>query len=152
MSSYSISLPADGPFLRRECPSCTRQFKWHHGPTEDRPEGEVDPSVYFCPYCGQSAPPDHWWTQEQIDYTQQVSAGPILREMAGELQKNLRSSRNSTFKLSVDHDEPETPAPLHEPTDMGIVSSPCHPWEPFKVLEDWTEPVHCLVCGERFSV
>lgn len=93
MSSFSISLPADGTFLRRECPSCNRQFKWHHGPTDDRPEEEIDPSVYFCPYCGESALPDHWWTQEQAEYARQVSAGPIMREVTAELRKGLRTSR-----------------------------------------------------------
>jgi hypothetical protein len=28
---------------------------------------------------------------------------------------------------------------------MIIVLSPCHPWEPIKIMEDWGEPVHCLV-------
>jgi hypothetical protein len=75
-----------------------------------------------------------------------------MREMAEELRKGLRTSRKSMIKFSVGHDEPEIPAPLHEPTDMVVVSSPCHPWEPIKVMEDWRRPVHCLVCGEQFSV
>lgn len=152
MSSFSISLPSDGPFLRRECPSCSRQFKWHHGPTDDRPEEEIDPSVYFCPYCGESALPDHWWTQEQAEYARQVSAGPIMRETTADLRKGLRTSRKSLIKFSVDCEEPEPPAPLHEPSDMVVVLSPCHPWEPIKIVDDWREPVHCLMCGERFSV
>ena len=45
------SLPLDADFLRRQCPECGRQFKWHVGPTEDTPEEFVDPPVYHCPYC-----------------------------------------------------------------------------------------------------
>ena len=44
MSSFSVPLPLDSDgFLRRECPHCVQQFKWHHGPTADRPDGEIDP-------------------------------------------------------------------------------------------------------------
>ena|SRR5579884_3657405 len=152
MSSFTISVPTDGPFLRRECPSCVRQFKWHHGPTDDRPEGEIDLPVYFCPYCGESALRDHWWTQEQLEYARQASAGPIMRELVDGLRKGLRTSRNSIGKFSVDHNAPETLAPLTEPADMIIVLSPCHPWEPIKVIEDWNEPIRCLICGDKFLV
>jgi hypothetical protein len=152
MSSFLISVPTDGPFLRRECPSCVRQFKWHHGPTDDRPDDDVDPPVYFCPYCGESAPGDHWWTQEQLEYARQASAGPIMRVLTDGLRKGLRTSRNSMVKFSVDHDDPETSAPLIEPADMVIVLSPCHPWEPIKITEGWNGPIHCLVCGDPFSV
>jgi len=57
------------------------------------------------------------------------------------------------IKLSVDQpDEPEPPDPLVEPNDMVAVASPCHPWEPIKVTEDWQESIHCLVCGTEFRV
>jgi hypothetical protein len=35
-----------------------------------------------------------------------------------------------------------------EPNDMRRVDFRCHPAEPAKVLESWTEPVHCLICGQ----
>ncbi len=71
MSSFSVmlSLDSDG-FLRRECPHCLQEFKWHNGPTEDRPEGEEDPPVYHCPRCGASAAPDQWWTPEPMPLSQ----------------------------------------------------------------------------------
>jgi hypothetical protein len=48
-----ITLPLDSDgFLRRECPKCEREFKWHEGPTEDRPQDWNDPPVYWCPLCG----------------------------------------------------------------------------------------------------
>lgn len=75
-----------------------------------------------------------------------------MSELAEELRKGLRTSHNSVVKFSVDHNEPETPAPLTEPADMTIVLSPCHPWEPIKIMEDWDKVIHCLVCGNEFSV
>jgi hypothetical protein len=33
----SVSMPLDEGFLRRECRGCSRQFKWFHGSTDERP-------------------------------------------------------------------------------------------------------------------
>lgn len=149
--SYSVEIPLDAGFLRRECPHCEREFKWHHGPTDERPEDVEDPPVYFCPYCGDSAPPDHWWTKDQLDFAQRTVVGPAIREMADDLKKSFGNQRNSMIKFSVSHNEPEPPAALQEPEDMEIVEPPCHPWEPMKVIQEWSEPLHCLVCGETFG-
>jgi hypothetical protein len=47
--SFTVSFPLDSEgFLRRECPSCRREFKW-------LPQDETDPMPdegYCCPYCG----------------------------------------------------------------------------------------------------
>ncbi len=48
--------------------------------------------------------------------------------------------------------EPVSPGPLVEPPDMVAVVSPCHSWEPIKILENWDEAVHCLVCGQLFAI
>jgi hypothetical protein len=152
MSSYSIQLPLDADgFLRRECPHCLQQFKWHHGPTDDRPTGEVDPAVYFCPLCGESAAPDQWWTQEQLDLAQQSVMGPALREISDELGNAFKGIKGMTY-TPVRLDEPGPPAALHEPNDMVIVAPPCHSWEPLKVPEDRVGRVHCLLCGAAFAV
>lgn len=149
--SYSMTLPLDDGFLRRECPSCERQFKWHHGPTEDRPEDAIEPDVYWCPYCGETAPPDQWWTVDQLEFAKAGIAGPVMRDVADEFNKSTGRQRNSLIKVSMTHDDPEPPSAIHEPPDMVAVQSPCHPWEPIKVAEDWSESVHCLVCGDRFA-
>ncbi len=150
--SYSVELPLDDGFLRRECPSCERQFKWHHGPTGERPDGAVDPAVYWCPYCGETAPPDHWWTTEQLRYVQERVAGGAIREIAGEFNRSLGRQRNSFVKFSMSYDEPEPPSALHEPADMVMVEPPCHSWEPLKIAADWPKPVHCLICGRQFAL
>jgi len=42
--------------------------------------------------------------------------------------------------------------PLTEPDDMRRIDFACHPAEPVKVLESWSEPPHCLVCGSGRSL
>jgi len=153
--SQSIPLPTDDGFLRRECPHCERQFKWHAGPTEERPKGDVAPDAYTCPLCGDTAPPNQWWTQEQLEFAQQAVTGPAMRAIAGELRDAFgKPSTGGPFEISMEisHDEPEPPHALQEPNDMMIVTSPCHPWEPVKVPEDWTAPLYCLLCGQQFTV
>jgi hypothetical protein len=151
MSSFPVSLPLDSDgFLRRECPHCGQQFKWHNGSTADRPEGEIDPVVYCCPLCGTSAGPDEWWTQEQLAFMQQSLLGPSLREATDKVERMFRGVKGVTFERG--HlDEPEPPSALHEPDDMIIVAPPCHSWEPVKVPPDALARVHCLFCGEPFA-
>jgi hypothetical protein len=147
----SVPFPLDQGFLRRECPHCEREFKWHHGPTDDRPQDAVDPDVYWCPYCGEPAPPDEWWTPVQLEFATQSLAGPAMQEIATELQQALKSA-SGFVKTSVEYDEVEAPDALHEPADMVIVQSPCHPWEPVKIAEDWSQPIHCLHCGAPYAL
>jgi hypothetical protein len=150
---FSMSMPLDDGFLRRQCPSCSHEFKWHHGPTEERPADAEDLPFYYCPYCGNPADHDAWWTEAQREYAQQLAAGEGARLANDELQRMARQLRGGFVKMTVTPGpEPDPPAPLVEPADMVSVASPCHPWEPVKVLEDWTGPIHCLVCGEQFAL
>lgn len=151
VSSVPVHLPLDADnFLRRECPHCRQQFKWHNGSTADQPAGEVNPPVFHCPLCGASAGPDRWWTEEQITFIQQFGAGAALREASDELEKMFRSIKDLTYKPGQ-LDEPEPPAALYEPNDMIIVAPPCHSWEPVKVPDEATARVYCLICGEPFA-
>lgn len=146
-----MPLPLDDGYLRRECPLCERQFKWHNGPTDARPPDALDPDVYFCPYCGESAPPDHWWTTEQLDVVQKIGVGELTREVNNMFRDLERETRNGAISFNAgDGGEVEAPDLLHEPSDMVIVAPPCHSWEPIKVDETWREDLHCLLCGEPF--
>ncbi len=148
-----MALPLDGGFLRRQCPHCGREFKWHSGPTEDRPADAAYPPFYYCPYCGQPAGHEEWLTEAQREHIQQLIEGEGARTINDELQRLARRHRRGFIKMSVTPiPGPQPPTPLVEPSDMGAVTSPCHPWEPIKILEDWTGPVHCLVCGQPFSL
>lgn len=147
-----IALPLDHGFLRRKCPHCKREFKWHDRPTDAHPNDTPEPPFYYCPYCGEPASTDSWWTDEQIEYVEQTAAGPALREIEDELHAITKKASNSFIKFSVDRaTAPPAPEPLVEANDMAAVESPCHPREPVKIMEDWTTALHCLVCGARFS-
>lgn len=148
------NLPVDNDgFLRRECSSCQRQFKWFHGQTTDRPDNFLEPEVYFCPYCGEPSRHGTWFTPVQLEYLQAVAASALHQETAKQLKHSLGSLRSRFLQVEVTSAEaPDAPAPLLEPNDMAMVAPPCHPFEPLKVHEDWSDPLACLMCGQRFTV
>lgn len=147
----SLPLDADG-FLRRECPTCEQQFKWWPTlPPEEASAEETQEAVeaYFCPYCHEPAPPDAWWTKEQLEYAQELAAaevlGPQLRRLKSDMEGSNRQSRGIRFDISLP--SLSRPESLIEPDDMVRVDVPCHPEEPIKVDEAWEREVACLICG-----
>ena len=59
-----------------------------------------------------------------------------------------RSGRSGDLlHMSASYDAPDAMDPLTEADDMRRVDFLCHPTEPLKVLDDWVEQVHCLICG-----
>ena len=148
----SLPLDADG-FMRRECPSCEREFKWHHGKTDAAPDDFVFSGVYYCPLCGRPAGEDSWWTPAQLEYQQQIVASKAGQIVADELKKAFKPRRGSLIKFDVKNTgDADTPDPLVEPDDMVMIAPPCHSWEPVKVPEDAHAPFHCLLCGSAYSV
>ncbi|MBE1485226.1 hypothetical protein [Plantactinospora soyae] len=146
----SIQLPLDvDGFLRRECPHCEQQFKWHNGPANEEAEGHGPPPSYFCPHCGVPADHDSWWTHEQLDFIHGSASPAIMRSLQDELEQTFRRSKYISFK--AEGDTPNVPVALVELDDMHIITSPCHAYEPIKV-PDGSGPYHCLVCGSRFAV
>jgi len=153
---FSVSVPLDPDgFLRRECPTCGREFKWFHGRAEDTPDDWEDPEEYFCPYCGVQAGGDSWFTQAQAAYVEQVLLGHSSEFIHDELEDVTRSvnRQGGLIRMSISGAPTgSAPPPLSEPNDMVAVASPCHPFEPIKVLDGWVDPLHCLVCGSPFAV
>lgn len=149
----SLPLDADG-FLRRECPHCTQEFKWHHGPANEEAEAAQDPPAFTCPLCGQPAGPDSWFTQAQVDLIERASAPMVEKVVEDELDKIFRrvSSKHLSVKRTGRMELPDQADPLTEPDDMMIVASPCHGYEPVKVPDKHTGPLFCLVCGAAFAV
>lgn len=146
----SVPLDTDG-FLRRECPHCMRQFKWHDGPANEEAERHARPEAYSCPLCGQPAGDDSWYTPGQVELIEQ-SAMPLAHGLVqGELESMFRGMKNVKYERG-DAEPADVPEPLTEPDDMTIVTSPCHDYEPVKVPEDHTGPLYCLVCGSAFAV
>lgn len=151
----SVSMPLDNDgFLRRECPTCQRQFKWHSGPASESAEGQPSPSLYYCPLCGQASALDRWNTSDQNEYAQGVAMAAAMRELDEQLGAAFKgmSSKNVKVTKTGHLDQPDVPDALTEPDDMVIVVSPCHDWEPVKVPEDATSPLYCLVCGSAFAL
>jgi len=132
--SFGMAIPLDSDgFLRRECPTCEREFKWRPSEAEDEEDAEpADDVGYFCPYCGVQAPVDAWLTQAQLALAQNI----VAREFIGPMVSKLGA-----------YEEPDKLDPLTEVDDMTLIVFPCHPSEPLKVLDDWRKPVHCLICG-----
>lgn len=148
----SVKLPLDSDgFLRRECPRCEQQFKWHHGPANREAEEQAPSNVYYCPLCGLPAGLDEWWTHEQLDYSIGFAEPAVIRYAIDELTSVFKRNKNFKFR-SGSVDLPEVPASLVEPDDMQIVASPCHAYEPVKVPETLTGPIYCLLCGTAFAL
>lgn len=148
----SVSLPLDSDgFLRRECPHCEGEFKWHNGPANEEAEQAEVPVTYYCPLCGQSAGPDAWWTQAQLDYMQGMATPVIMQQIQDGIADALRGNKHVSFKPGNER-FPDGPDALTEPDDMRIVASPCHDYEPVKVPDEANGPLHCLICGSAFSV
>jgi hypothetical protein len=155
MDDVQVPIPADEDgFVRRECPNCKRQFKWHDGPANEEAGSEPAPPSYYCPLCGGPALVDEWFTEEQIDHVGATAMPTLVREFQREMKDAFRSSsRRSGIRFQVDNgDVLDVPAALIEPNDMQIVASPCHPYEPVKVPDGMAGPFHCLICGEKFAV
>lgn len=146
-----VDFPLDaGGFLRRGCPSCGQEFKWHHGPTDTRPDDAVDPR-YTCPLCGKQANHDQWFTQDQVRYQQEVVNFYAQDAINDEMKRAFRGSKGVRYEPG--RSNAPAPTALHEPEDMLIVEPPCHPWEPVKVPQEraGSGPLYCLVCGETYS-
>ncbi len=131
MTSMTLPLDGDG-FLRRECPSCEHESKWHHGPTGDEPDDAVEPPHYYCPLCGVPSGVDSWWTRPQLEHAQQAVLGVAMDDLGREFKSMERRSKGF-IKVKASGDQIEPPSVLHEPDDMVIVTAPCHPWEPVKI-------------------
>ena len=133
--SFGMTIPLDSDaFLRRECPTCEREFKWRPSAGEDEEDAEpVYDGGYFCPYCGVQAPADAWLTKAQLALAQNIIATEFIGPMVSKLGA---------------HKEPEKLDPLTEVDDMTRIVFPCHPSEPLKVLDDWCKAVRCLICGK----
>jgi hypothetical protein len=145
--SMSVPLDSDG-FVRRECPTCEREFKWLWA--EDT-GSDAEPDAHYCPYCRVQSPADSWWTKAQLEHAQDVAmrevVGPELKSFQRSLAKMARES-GGLIRVQGDKIVMDEPSPLDETDDMRLIDFPCHPSEPVKVADDWAKPVYCLVCGE----
>lgn len=143
-----MSLPLDDDgFLRRECPTCEREFKGLVAQEGDEEDAATDPAGIYCPYCVIQAPMDSWWTQAQLEHATGLAQQQIVAPMLDDFAKSLGKSSGGFLKMDVKRSKTPEPLELSEANDMRRVEFACHPDESIKVLDDWAGPVHCLVCG-----
>lgn len=133
--TVSVPMPLDeDDFLRRRCQTCEREFKWHHS---DTGQGSPEPDGgYHCPYCNTQG--DDWFTEAQREWA--------INQAGNAVGEKLFGNFGSSSSLKVNWEPSHVPEPI-EPNDMQRVDFDCHPEEPVKVLDGWTRPVHCIVCG-----
>jgi hypothetical protein len=157
-----MSLPLDGDgFLRRECPTCEREFKWLPSPGPETDEAVVAratepveaPDGYYCPYCAVTAPPDAWLTKAQVAAAEAIVQRELVDPEFHKLEREIDHLKRRPggligIEVRLERDEPEPVPELNEPDDMRRIDFICHPMEPVKVLDDWDRAVHCLICGE----
>ncbi len=144
----SLPLDSDG-FLRRACPTCSREFKWFSSDAEaEGPAAEE----FFCPYCGVPAAPDEWFTLEQSTYIEAEVLDQALSPSLDELRETTRQLNRSSgglieLRASLEVPERRQADPVFEPNDMRQVAVACHPTALVKVNEAWECSVYCLLCG-----
>ena len=148
MSETHMSVPLDSDgFLRRECPTCEREFKWFISTDDDGVT--PDEAGYYCPYCGIQAPTNTFLTKAQVELAENIVArelvGPELAKFGAELNRSQRPG--SLVSIKFNSTLPSAMDPLVEADDMRRVDFACHPSEPVKVLDEWDRKVNCLICG-----
>jgi hypothetical protein len=170
--SLPIELPLDSDgFLRRECPLCVRQFKieaqeddrqsliqreldaylLQEGPgiraeSADATGTDEEESELWCPYCGQTAPRNQWWTQEQIAYN--IMAQIVNKEFIRPMKQKFSGRRSGLVPIKSEGKEMEYQKPWisPEPDDMTIHALPCCDLR-VKLEDDWSQTVYCHQCG-----
>src|SRR5438128_2412969 len=101
--SMSVPLDEDG-FLRRECPTCEREFKWRTA-TDDEETTPEPEGGYHCPYCAVQAPSGSWWTKDQLEAAKAAAFDKVLKPR---LQQFGGSNSVSDF-LSIEVSVPDGP-------------------------------------------
>lgn len=110
--TFQVSVPLDSDgFLRRECPHCRQQFKWHNGPANEEAESQSRPPAYRCPLCGQPAADDSWNTPEQVELFERAAMPVALEAVQEELESMFRGVKGFTYKRGRDEvAEPTEPS------------------------------------------
>lgn len=144
---FSIAMPLDEDgFLRRECPTCEREFKWLAAQDDADKNESSSPDEVRCPYCNTPSDSDSWHTPAQLEYASSVAASEVMDPMLKEFVEGFEP--NDFISVSYEPGERLSEPPA-EPNDMKRIEFACHPDEPVKIAEDWGKDVHCLICGSK---
>ncbi|MCJ7777397.1 MAG: hypothetical protein MUP16_03695 [Sedimentisphaerales bacterium] len=109
----------------------------------------------FCPYCGQLAPDNSWWTKEQLAYMN-VFAKNIMVKMFNEhfirpLRRNSSRLSSGLISMRFEGKEMKEQEPWISPEtdDMDVFELPCCQRK-MKIEDDWKGKVYCFFCGFPF--
>ena len=171
-----VSIPLDSErFLRRECPYCCREFKIQMSEadlsdlvqrgidsfmleqqgeaTRDTDSGRsASDQMFTCPYCGEEATVDSWWTQEQLSYLRVIVQNVMARMLNEHLIRPMRRSfgRSSGGAISISFEGRDMPTAEEwispEVDDMTVHDLPCCS-DKLKLSETWTGEFRCYYCG-----
>src|SRR5262245_19670265 len=134
-NSIRVSIPGDEHgFIGRECPQkdCEGYFKVKPGTGLTGAE-----LTCSCPYCGHTASPDQFWTQDQIKYAKSVA----FRRITDAFHQDLKS-------VEFDH-KPDGLFGLG--ISLKVESGVPHPIRYYREKELETNVV-CLSCTLHYSV
>ncbi len=178
--SFKFGLPLDSDqFLRRECPLCLRQFKIETTEAnrqslierelhayllqeglevrnEEVDTTKADESELWCPFCGQTAPRDQWWTQEQIAYihvfARNIMAQIINDEFIRPMKRKFSGRRKGPISFKFEGKEMEYQEPWISPEsdDMTVYLLPCCDTR-IKIEDNWSQTVYCFQCGFPYT-
>ncbi|CCU84146.1 hypothetical protein [Mesotoga prima] len=170
MNTIQVFLPLDTDrFLRRECPYCKREFKIEVPDELLRQEDDKFTAEYMveaeeqtqiietnekeihCPYCGQVAPANYWFTVEQLNYIQALAMNWCIenlnREVFEKMKKNLSSKNQGKAIRSSQQILKTANAWINrESNDMRLIQLPCCHIR-LKIKENWKEKIYCIECG-----
>lgn len=97
-TTYTMDLEIDEDgYLDKECPNpeCLSKFKVY---AEDWKEKFSDEEVY-CPFCGNAAPADSWWTTEQIEQAKEQAIDSVKAKINQAIKKDTEDfNRHSNKK------------------------------------------------------
>ncbi|MDD4981555.1 MAG: hypothetical protein PHS12_02185 [Candidatus Omnitrophica bacterium] len=120
--------------------------------SKEKPEDKEIESRFFCPYCGQQAQGNNWWTESQLDYIRRIAenimAGLINENLIRPLKKDFHKPISGLISISFEGKEIEQKE-LHiapETDDMEIFDLPCCNRK-IKIENNKEELVHCFFCG-----
>lgn len=170
----NLSFPLDNDgFFRRECPFCYKEFKILLEKEEltditqkgidsfmiemkekatDLDDIEHSETEFTCPYCGQRASKDNWWTQGQLAYVGIIAKNIMIKKVNENfirpLKKTFNKSSSDMFSIRFDGKEIKQQEPCISPeiNDMEIFNLSCCQRK-IKIEKNWNDIIYCFFCG-----
>lgn len=137
----SFPTDADG-YQSQECPSCGQRFKVLFGGGSEEP-------IQFCPYCGHKEG-DCWYTQDQVEYIQAVTADVVLGPELKRLEREMKRASGGFLKIDIKTELPEAGSPPMETDEtLDILHFLCCN-ETVKLTRH--ERHFCIICGKEMDM